>query len=117
MTNLLEETTNIMLGFEKSPDDIIFIGSESSGHSCTWEEFVVLANKDYHAGYGSAEVATDLIIVFNDGSRLDREEYDGAEWWEFRNPFQMPTEIKPIVNLFGGCWDSLEELQKGDDYA
>lgn len=116
MTNLLEETTNIMLEFGKSPDDIIFIGSESSGHSCTWEEFVVLANKDYHAGYGHAEIATDLIIVFKGGSQIEREEYDGSEWWEFRKPFNMPTETKPIVTLVGGAWKRLEELQ-GDDYA
>lgn len=116
MLNLLEETTDIMLKFGKSPDDIIFIGSEKSGHSCTWEEFLVLANKDYYAGYGATQVATDLIIVFEGGSLLKREDYDGSEWWEFRKPFIMPTEIKPIVNLFRSGWNILEEIQ-GDDYA
>ena len=37
---------------------------------------------DYNDGFGSQELGG--IIVFNDGSWLDRREYDGSEWWEFQ---------------------------------
>ena len=117
MTNLLKETTDIMLQYEKNPSDIIFIGSEHSEHSCTWEEFVFLADQEYNAGYGSTQVATDLIIIFNDSSRMDRAEYDGCEWWKFMKPFKMPIKKKHVSTLFGNLWKSLAECQEGDDDA
>ncbi len=117
MTNLLKETTDIMLQYKKNPFDIIFIGSEHSGHSCTWEEFVVLADQEYYEGYGCTEVAIDLIIIFNDGSKMGRAEYDGSEWWNFMEPFKMPIKQKYISNLFGKHWKSLAECQEGEDDA
>lgn len=33
--------------------------------------------------YGVAEVNQNLRVVFKDGSWLERQEYDGAEWWEY----------------------------------
>lgn len=112
MTNLLSETWGIMKKHGKKPEDIIFIGSENSGHSCSWREFERLADREYNAGYGSTQVATDLIIIFKDNSRMNRAEYDGCEWWNFQEPFKMPLEQKPISNLFVGLWESLAECQE-----
>ena len=99
-TNLLKETIDIIIENGKTTGQIIFIGSQASGHSCTWEEFKDLANHDYDAGYGSHYVCADLIIAFDDQSRLERREYDGSEWWEFVMPFQMPVHKRPIKTLF-----------------
>lgn len=39
MINFLEETEWDIKSVNKKPEDIIFIGSLESGHSCTWNEF------------------------------------------------------------------------------
>lgn len=59
-----------------------------------------LADFSYYPGYGSAEIAIDLEIIFSDGARMIRQEYDaGAEWWLF---LVSPTSMKvgkPIKTL------------------
>lgn len=48
--NLLEETTlEIKLSGHK-PEDIVFIGSEVSDHSCSWEEFTSYNQTQRHGG-------------------------------------------------------------------
>ena len=110
--NLLHETTNLIKVSGHKIEDIVFIGSESSGHQCTWEKFIVLADKEYSDMAGSQKVATDLIIVFSDGVKMWRDEYDGDECWEFSTPFKQPSDNKPINRLFtkGVGWDTLAEI-------
>ncbi len=117
MPNLLEETKRAMTNGEHSIKDIIFIGSERSGHSCTWEQFKVLANKEYASNYGTLVVAKDLIIVFSTGHKMWRSEYDGSEYWEYTIPFKRPAESKPIVNLFAEnrSWRTLAKIQKDEE--
>jgi hypothetical protein len=97
--NLLQETKEVIALSGHTETDIVFIGSEKSGHQCTWAEFCVLADVEYSADFGAAEVAQDLIIVFADGQKLWRGEYDGSEWWEYPKPFQRPEVSVPIRRL------------------
>jgi hypothetical protein len=113
--NLLQETIRDIESSGHTPEDIVFIGSEESGHRCTWEQFQVLANIEYDCGYGAQEVATDLIIVFSDGTKMWRHEYDGSERWDFSTPFEAPSAVKEIRHLTvvtAGAvgWSSLAEL-------
>ena len=113
--NLLKETIECIKDSGHTPEDIHFIGSESTGHRCTWEEFKVLADREYASGFGASEVATDLIIVFKGGQKMWRGEYDGSEWWEYSSHFAEPGETFPISSLFaadvGGVgWLSLGEI-------
>lgn len=96
-------------------EDIVFIGSEGSGHSCTWEEFTALADHEYDNDFGAAKVATDLKIVFSDGCIMCRGEYNGAEWWEYQTPFKMPENKKPIKSVFtqNVGWDDLSKINEG----
>ena len=110
MTNLLEETKEAISASGHTPADIVFIGSEKSGHQCTWEQFCALADVEYDSGYGGTEVATDLIVVFSDGQKMWRGEYDGSEWWEHSTPFKRPDKALPITSLIG--WRSLEDCNK-----
>ena len=103
--NLLEETKLAMFNACKEPQDIVFIGSLESGACCSWSEFEVLADQEYDCGFGGSEVAQNLVICFEDGSRLIRAEYDGSEWWEFIDAFKEPEIKKPIHNLFTGWKD------------
>lgn len=112
MPNLLKETKEVMSANKQNPADIIFIGTcTDSGHSCTWQEFTILADREYDSGHGGQEVADDLIIVFRNGEHLSREEYDGSEWWQYHKNFRQPAETKPIKSLFAkDCWESLKEI-------
>ena len=101
--NLLQETIDDIKHSGHKPEDIAFIGSEDSWHSCTWDEFTKLADRDYDNGYGAQKVASDLIIVFSDGTKMWRYEYDGSENWDYSSPFKMPEVpegTKPVTSLF-----------------
>jgi hypothetical protein len=118
MTNLLAETLNDIKELGYTPEDIVFIGSRKSGYQCSWEEFASLADVEYDESYGAQKVATDLEIVFSDGSGIQRGEYDGSEWWTYFQPFTPPDVRKPITRLV--CtgmevgWISLASLH-GDE--
>jgi hypothetical protein len=99
MTNLLEETTRVIYASGHTLVDIVFIGAESTGHQCTWIEFMGLADVEYDEGFGLQNVACDLVIVFNSGASLVRHDYDGQESWRLIKPFRMPTEVRPIKTL------------------
>ena len=108
--NLLQETLTALFNSGHKISDIVFIGSEESGHSCTWTEFEKMADREYDSGFGGAEVATDLIIVFRDGQKMWRGENDGSEWWEYSTPFKQPKILKPIKNLFGKYHQPLTDI-------
>ena len=97
--NLLQETLEDIADTGHTTDDIIYIGSLVTGHCCTLEEFTQLADVDYDDGFGSQEVASDLVIVFKDSSFLKRVEYDGSEKWEYVPIFKFPEKLKPISRL------------------
>lgn len=115
MTNLLAETIEAIHESGHKVDDIVFIGSVESGHSCNWEEFEVLADKEYHSGFGSQKVASDLEIVFSDGLRMWRNEYDGSEWWMFSKPVILPNERKEIKSLFPEFSGSFQDIDEDYD--
>ena len=114
MINLLEETKCDILQSGHTIANIKFIGSADGEYSCTWAEFEVLANIEYNAGYGGAEIASDLIIRFTDGRDMWRGEYDGSEWWNFTTPeSQMWRAVsKPIRSLKGHFGGDVADIQK-----
>ena len=117
--NLLEETREEIKNSGHETEDIIFIGSKQSGHSCSWSEFETLADIEYDDGVGGQEVAKDLIIAFKDGLTMWREERDGSEWWEYPEIFSMPKEKHKIISLVSVLgvvgqryWCTLSEFNK-----
>ena len=73
MTNLLKETEQFMIRKRLSWNDVDFIGGHS--FSISVENFRDIAGTaNYESGYGMAEVAEDLVIVFKDGSWMERFE-------------------------------------------
>jgi len=120
--NLLEETLGILRRNGKTPADVHWVGCEHFWF--TWDEFEELArNADYNCDYGSAEVAEDLMVV-GDGWWLERNEYDGNEWWEFKQLPKKPeyhyipkaltihqAKEKREIEVIG--WKSLAELNFG----
>lgn len=99
--NLLEETKKILQENNKTLDDIIWVGCED--FSIPTEDFLKLANDIYDAGFGGCEVCLDLIIVGNDWW-LERHEYDGSEWWEYKS-IPIYKECKKVKSVFVTDWD------------
>ena len=113
MANLLEETIRVLNNYGKKPDDVLWVGrdyidwdSKRSSYKCTWESFSKKANFYYYDnGYGGIEVPLDLIIVGAD-FWLERHEYDGREWWEFKAMPIEPDEIHELDLSSFGIGDS-----------
>lgn len=79
--NLLKETIEKLEEYEKSSKDILFVCNSESKTS--WDNFVKIADFEYDDGYGGNEIGDKLKIVGED-FWLERHEYDGSEWWEFK---------------------------------
>lgn len=79
-TNFAEETVGALTMHKYTVDDIDWIGNYD--FKIPIHEFFDVARKtNYYAGYGSAEMPRDLLIVMKDGNWFERGEYDGSEWW------------------------------------
>lgn len=94
--SLLEETLEVLSDHGKSPKDIHWIGSRT--HRVAWDQFEKIADTEYDGGYGSAKVAQDLLVVGKDWW-LERGEYDGSEWWDFKQMPKEPTELLDLKAL------------------
>lgn len=89
--NLLKETLDELVSNAKSPDDVEWVQTERG--SFTWGEFRELADFRYDGGFGNPEINLALKVVGKDWW-LERGEYDGSEWWEFKT---MPKAIPSIT--------------------
>jgi hypothetical protein len=116
MTNLLSETRDSIEQSGHSPEDITFGGSADAVYRMTWAEFEKLADVEYDSGYGSAEVATDLVIRFSDGKSMWRHEYDGSEGWDYDAPANVDYTApgRSVDRLVGRYWPSFESLHSED---
>lgn len=81
--NLLQETLDVLKENGKTPADVQWVGRASISAKCTWEDFAKQANFEYNNHSGWMEIPADLVAVGDDWW-LEREEYDGDEWWEFK---------------------------------
>lgn len=90
--NLLKETKDILKENGKTISDIIAVQGDSVGMSV--ETFIRLSDVEYDSGYGAPKVAEDLVVIGEDWW-LERHEYDGSEWWEYKEiPKKMPISDK-----------------------
>ena len=109
MSNLLIETERVLKLQGKTLSDVVWVGC--TDFQIPINRFVECANQEYDSGYGAPEVATDLLVVGSD-FWLERHEYDGQEWWEYKELPEMPHETRNIRRVMGGIWDTLELLNK-----
>jgi len=107
MTNALREFKNTLDDLDYTIDDIssmviVYMNSYTHGPKIiinSEEGYLTLADIanldfEYDDGYGSQELFG--VVVFKDGTWLDREEYDGSEWWDYR---KCPTYNDIIAEL------------------
>ena len=81
MTNLLTETYVELLRNGKLTTDVLWVGTLKS--YTDWETFYNTASIEYNSGFGGQEINPRLLVVGDDWW-LERHEYDGSEWWEFK---------------------------------
>jgi hypothetical protein len=104
-SNLLQETLDVLQENGKTEKDILWCQNEEGWF--TWEEFKKAADFVYDSGFGFVEIKETLKIVGKD-FWLERHEYDGSEWWEFKC---QPT--KPEKKVEGKI--KLKVLERYDD--
>lgn len=110
--NLLTETLELLKRQGKSPENVQWVGvkerdfldffpslntppKDKAVPIGSWGEFAAFADFDYNDGYGGNEINGDLVIVGDDWW-LERVEYDGSEWWEFKTLPKKPSKIVPL---------------------
>lgn len=117
MTNFINELQWCLEEFQHTPGDIAWIGSMDGSFRFDgdWSDFVEkFKHVEFDNGFGAPEIATDLVVVFRDGSWFGRGEYDGSEWWDYH---VTPT-LRPKTRSFdfvGGAncmWETLAEMAK-----
>ena len=100
MKNLLAETEYELQHNSKSWEDVEFIGTSGGDLVIAIEDFKKVADKDYDNGYGGNVVNGDLVIVFKDGTFLQRGEYDGSEWWDFVAVPKLADNAGVLTSIF-----------------
>ena len=86
--NLLEETFNAILSSGHCITDIDYVQDDQ--YSCSWADIQQRFDVEYDSGYGDSYI-NQLQIVFKDGTWLERAEYDGSEWWEYK-----AVKLRPV---------------------
>lgn len=84
--NLARETLDTLKEYGKTIKDVRWVGYygfDRNKRISVDEFFVAAMRTNYNNGYGSAEIDTSLVVVGDDWW-LERAEYDGSEWWEFK---------------------------------
>jgi len=107
LRNLLKETIDTLVQHGKTGSDVYWVGNAE--YMIGWDDFVKVANVDYNDGYGSQEVAADLVVV-GDNWWLERCEYDGSEWWGFKTIPTTNRKYTSLQSVIGRLCPSLHEL-------
>jgi hypothetical protein len=106
-----EETLKILSEHNKTPKDVVWCGSVEFGWF-SFDDFMEIAPVDYYSGFGGQEIAKDLLIVGED-FWLERHEYDGSEWWEYKELPKKPENYnKPKTIMNGESWATLVEMNR-----
>ena len=92
--NLLKETREILKDNGRNIKDIKYVQGNDFGFSV--DKFLELADTEYNDGFGSPKVAEDLIVIGEDWW-LERHEYDGSEWWEYK---ELPSPLPINDNVY-----------------
>ena len=115
MSNLLQETLDILKRKNRTPEDVLWVGAANGAISISWKGFTKIANVDYDSGYGGQEIRPDLLVVGKNWW-LERHEYDGSEWWEYK---ELPVQIVNPKRLYT-VWESFldeagHEMEENSD--
>jgi hypothetical protein len=103
---IIEET---IISVKEINKKVLWVGSYDGEYAISWEEFCKLKPQKYYSGFGEQEIAHDLVVVFEDGSYLERYEYDGSECWHYKKTPQISNNPKKFKKL-KGCYSALKNI-------
>ena len=114
MTKLLYETKAYLQEHGLTGADVKWVGSIDGNYAMSWDEFENrFGNLEYDSGFGSQEIAKDLVVV-GEGWWLERHEYDGSERWEYKKLPSKSDTSTPFDRLIG-CWDNLSKINNTEE--
>jgi hypothetical protein len=95
MVNFKEETLEDLRRHGKTIGDIRWIGDNSGKRTTDIKEFFNSINFRYDDGFGWTAIRESLVIVGDDWW-LERMEYDGSEWWEFKTIPRLSDNVTMV---------------------
>lgn len=96
LENLWSETIEVLKENGKTWKDVEFVCFDGK---CEIGNFETIArNTNYDNGYGFNEISGILKVVGKDWW-LERGEYDGSEWWEYKTMPRRPAEKINVTEL------------------
>lgn len=107
--NFLSETKEKLKEWGKTFDEVKWIGTNK--YYIDTNDFIDLADICYDNSWGAPKVATNLKIV-GDNWWLERHEYDGSEWWEYKECPKKPKNKlypKTLFAEYSVGWETLEQ--------
>lgn len=117
MINFLAETINAIVEAHQYTQTVLSVRSRDGEYATSWEEFAKIADTNYDNGFGSAQIPSDLIVEFMDGTYLYRDEYDGSEAWEYTTPLTtIKPNAKPITKVVGRYWPDVQGLHNPEEW-
>lgn len=98
--NLLSETIEMLKSNNKKESDILFVVGKIGNYiydderkvKVNWNTFKKYADVFYDNGFGGNEIKMSLKVVGTD-FWLERHEYDGSEWWEYKEMPKVNIEL------------------------
>jgi hypothetical protein len=79
--------------FIENPDDRKFFLT-TGFTEYEYNQFLSDIDREYNNGYGGQEL--DGMIWYEDGTWTTREEFDGSEWWVYREVPEIPDFLNRI---------------------
>lgn len=110
MNNLLEQTKNILECNGKTLQDIEWIGCKS--FTISFDDFLRMADVEVDEDSYIEQVFLDLLIC-GDNWWLERQTYDGTEWWEYKTIPTKPNENRSDIKslLISGTNEYLRNIE------
>ena len=105
MATVLDEILDVMDAYDKSEDDIIYVGTTDGVFGISWEEFKEIV-EDMECRYGILNHYTEFIIVAKDWVIV--QEYDGGYYQYDWRLIEIPTSLEDARPF--------SDLQEIDDY-
>ena len=94
--NFLKETIQFLASNDLTPEDVCWVSDGDNW--CDWSTFKANADFGYDDGFGCQQINFALKVVGKDWW-LERHEYDGSEWWEFKKLPEKPAKESSRIKL------------------
>ena len=97
MQNLLKETIEVIKEHGHETKDVLWVGNHEV--KSTWENFVRIADIEYHDDLAPIYIPIDLMVVGKDWWLERCTEDNVFEWWEYKEYPKEPVEKVTFLTL------------------